>query len=512
MKWLFQFSVIALSLPLSAQQALSTKIVAVTQAEIYKHGRWGMLFVDAKSGEVVYSTNPDTMFAPASVTKLFSCGTALAALGPDHRFSTPVHRRGEVMDGQLSGDLILVAQGDMTFGSRRTPTGTAFKNNDHTYTDGLTPEAEVTDTDPLTAFRDLAKQIKAKGINHITGEIVIDDRLFDPARSSGSGPKTVSPIIVNDNIIDLIIEPGEKPGDPAKIRMRPETKYLRADIDVRTSVKGAKVEMREPTEDPATYALRGSIPLGTKPIVSIIPIDRPAEFARFVFIECLRAEGIRIDANPHQPSTKPLPETKTIPSLPVVAEYKSEPLIETLKVILKVSHNLYASTLPCIIAAKHGKRTAKDGLFQQGKILADLGVDRAQLSFAGGAGGANADHVTPRATVQLLQALHKRNDWAKFKECLPQIGVDGTLATILSKSSAAHGKVFAKTGTLYWDDAVNDRTYLTSKALAGTMTTKSGRELLFALFVNDVPLAKGVKTRREGLALGQICEIMYVEK
>jgi serine-type D-Ala-D-Ala carboxypeptidase/endopeptidase (penicillin-binding protein 4) len=92
---------------------------------------------------------------------------------------------------------------------------------------------------------------------------------------------------------------------------------------------------------------------------------------------------------------------------------------------------------------------------------------------------------------------------------LPIIGVDGTLATILPKTSPAYGKVFAKTGTLYWADLANDRTYLTSKALAGVMTTKSGRELIFAVYVNDVELAKNVKTRREGVALGKICEIIY---
>jgi D-alanyl-D-alanine carboxypeptidase/D-alanyl-D-alanine-endopeptidase (penicillin-binding protein 4) len=45
--------------------------------------------------------------------------------------------------------------------------------------------------------------------------------------------------------------------------------------------------------------------------------------------------------------------------------------------------------------------------------------------------------------------------------------------------------------------------------LAGTLTTGSGRELIVALFVNDVPLPKGVQTTREGKVLGKLCEIIH---
>src|SRR5262249_41621866 len=157
---------------------------------------------------------------------------------------------------------------------------------------------------------------------------------------------------------------------------------------------------------------------------------------------------------------------------------------------LKVSHNLYASTLPLLLAAKHKKRTLGEGLRLQGKELADLGVDVGTISFGGGAGGANADFVTPRATVQLLQAMSKRPDYAVYRDALPVLGVDGTLAEAVAADSPARGKVQAKTGTLSWADLVNDRPLLRSKALAGTVTTASGRTLFLALFVNDVPLPR----------------------
>jgi D-alanyl-D-alanine carboxypeptidase/D-alanyl-D-alanine-endopeptidase (penicillin-binding protein 4) len=50
---------------------------------------------------------------------------------------------------------------------------------------------------------------------------------------------------------------------------------------------------------------------------------------------------------------------------------------------------------------------------------------------------------------------------------------------------------------------------LTSKALAGTMTTARGRRLIFAMFVNSVPLPRGLTPAREGRVLGQLCEIVH---
>jgi D-alanyl-D-alanine carboxypeptidase/D-alanyl-D-alanine-endopeptidase (penicillin-binding protein 4) len=87
--------------------------------------------------------------------------------------------------------------------------------------------------------------------------------------------------------------------------------------------------------------------------------------------------------------------------------------------------------------------------------------------------------------------------------------MDGTLAEAVPADSPARGKVQAKTGTLAWHDVMNDRPLLKSKALAGYLTTASGRELVVALFVNDVPLGRGVTTTREGKVLGKLCEIIY---
>jgi len=165
--------------------------------------------------------------------------------------------------------------------------------------------------------------------------------------------------------------------------------------------------------------------------------------------------------------------------------------------------------MPLLIAVKHGKRTLADGLRLERKYLAEYGVDVGTISFGGGAGGHPADFVTARATVQLLRALAQRPYYQVFEDALPVLGVDGTLANAVGPNSPARGRVKAKSGTYYLLDLLNDRPLLTSKALAGVMTTAGGRRLMFAMFVNNVPLPRGVTPDREGRVLGQLCEVIY---
>src|SRR5262249_32060677 len=153
------------------------------------------------------------------------------------------------------------------------------------------------------------------------------------------------------------------------------------------------------------------------------------------------------------------------------ALFTSPPFSEAVKVTLKVSHNLYASLFPLLVAVKNGKATLADGMRLQGKFLKDLGVEGETISFGGGPGGSRGDAVAPRAGVALLRARAKRPDYKYFHAGLPVLGVDGTLADALVGESPAKGKVQGKTGTYYWHDLMNDRGLLTSKALAGTMTT-----------------------------------------
>src|SRR5262249_32381759 len=139
-------------------------------------------------------------------TKLFTCATALGEMGPDYRFKTRLVARGAVADRVLNGDLVMIAAGDLALGGRTKPDGTlAYTNSDHTYADADSVTPALTDTDPLAGLADLATQVKKAGIDSIAGDILIDDRLFEHSQGSGSGPRFITPIVVNDNVVDFVL-------------------------------------------------------------------------------------------------------------------------------------------------------------------------------------------------------------------------------------------------------------------------------------------------------------------
>lgn len=498
------------SLPAAADDSLAQRIEAIIDGPDYKQTTWGILVVDAKSGETIFERNADKLCTPASTTKLYTTATALHTFGPAYKFETPVYRRGELSGNQLHGDLILVASGDLTFGGRTLPDGTmAFTNNDHTYAGPASREHGVTETDPLAGLQELARQIRQAGITRVTGDVLVDDRLFPKARGSGSGPDLLTPIIINDNVIDLLITPGANVGEAAAVKMRPQTAWVQMDAQVETVANGTNPRIEVITTGPQRFSVRGRIARGSKQLVRIWPVDDPTEFARALLIECLRSNGVTVDAGLHARPTADLPPRDGYGQLTRVALFTSPPLSEAIKVTLKVSQNLYASTLPLLVANKHGQKSIADGLRWQRRFLVDLGLPVETISFAGGAGGMNADCTTARATVKLIQAMRSRKEYTVWHAGFPILGVDGTLADVVTDDSPAKGKVQAKTGTLSWFDAMNNRTLLRSKALAGVLTTAGGRDLSFAIFENNTPLPLGVTTQREGRTLGRICEIIY---
>jgi len=505
--WFFLTACVCLT---AEAEELAEQLAGLMDAPPYEHAHWGALFVDQDSGETLYERQSKKLFAPASVTKLYTVAAALDTFGADHRFKTPVYRRGELSDGGvLKGDFILVPSGDLTLGGRTSVAGEiAFKSGDHTYAN-WSDDGEVTEENPLAGVDELARQIAAAGLKKLDGDVIIDDRLFSPIESTGSGPRKVQPVVLNDNVIDFVITPGEKE-EPATVECRPESKLIRVKADVTTGDKSASTSITI-RGDNGEYTVSGTIPAGRKPLVRHVEMTDAAATLRGLFVESLRKAGVETTWEPSLTgSSKDLPRSDEYAGLTKIAELTSPPFSENARLVLKVSHNLHASTLPLLVDLHHGgKGTLAAGLKQHRECFERIGVETDQISFGGGAGGARSDYVTPAATVQLLRGMAKHKDFAAYQRALPILGVDGTLARSIGKESPVHGKVLAKTGTLTWENTFSGRGLLQSKALAGYMTTKQGKKVAFALFVNGVHMKDGVDTKRVGSDLAKVCEMLY---
>ena len=108
------------SSPAKAADKLAERIEAIIDADEFKHAHWGLLIVDGESGDTLYERSADKFFAPASTTKLYSVATALDELGAEYRFETPIYATSEPdKEGELSGNLVLVASGDLSMGGER---------------------------------------------------------------------------------------------------------------------------------------------------------------------------------------------------------------------------------------------------------------------------------------------------------------------------------------------------------------------------------------------------------
>ena len=477
----------------------------------FKHALFGIEFYSLDKGNVLYSINADKLFTPGSTTKLLTEGTALSLLGADYRFHTRVYSTGPVAaDGTLNGHLVLVASGDPNLSGRLNPDGTlAFENEDHSY-DG-DPNTRAVPGDPLLVIRRLAQQVADRGVKRIKGLVIVDAGMFrEGARELGTGV-VMSPIVVNDNIIDIVVTPGATEGAPVTFKSSPATAYVTFTNSATTGKSDSEPDIRL-SPGPATANgmqnadIRGTFPAGKPPILFKYVVPSPRRFAEVVLTEALREKGITIDAQPVAPidqlSTSYLPEN-------LIAEHVSARLKEEIKVTLKVSQNLHASITPLVLGAMLApKDSDRTGFDVEKDFLTKAGLDPLGAQQADGAGG-NA-HFTPEFMVSFLSYMSKQKDFQVFHDALPILGRDGTLFDIQTQSPAA-GFVHAKTGTFSVYDPLNRRLLVTGKGLAGYMTTKKGEHLAFAIYINNV----SVSTERDavkkivGQAVGEIAAAAY---
>src|SRR5437016_4733074 len=206
--------------------ALEQRIKKIMSRPEFAHSRFGIEFYSLDTGKVLYELNSQQLFVPASTTKLLTEGTALELLGGDFRFHTRVYRTGSVTaDGVLDGNLVLVAGGDPNLSARVQPDGTlAFENEDHSY-DG-DPATRAVPGDPLLIIRKLARQVADAHIKRIGGHVFIDASLFpEGQRELGTGV-VMSPIVINDNLVDVTFSPGATEGAPVVFQQSPATSYV----------------------------------------------------------------------------------------------------------------------------------------------------------------------------------------------------------------------------------------------------------------------------------------------
>lgn len=464
---LLLLSILALLLPAGASGAdgdsvsletIRTKITQFLKRPGIRSADWGIEIYDPASGKAVLEVNSEKTFQPASVLKVVTTATALEKLGPDFRFRTGVYTDGTILsDGTLSGNLILVGRGDPNL---------------------LDPTKELLDQ---PALQELASRVKALGIKKIQGSIIGDDSYFE-FTTHGKGwtaqdLKTIygAPICalsINNNVFWVHIR-ATKPGRLAQVSIEPQTSYFQVrNLAVTGNAGSRSTVYANVIRGTTRLVVSGSIPPSQGHSQDIL-LERPAEATAAMFNEALRRSGITA-AGPvkvlHLGDLSPEQRRSWIP----LAEHQSPPLIRALQIINKRSLNLHAEMLLRVLGAEFGGAGTDDAGLQVVKtFLEEAGVnDDNRISLSDGSGLSRENLVTPRFQTSLLAFLATRPYFDLFLNTLAVSATDGTLRNRLA---AAPGVIHAKTGTL--GDVA---------ALSGYMTTKSGRNLIFSIFANNV--------------------------
>jgi D-alanyl-D-alanine carboxypeptidase/D-alanyl-D-alanine-endopeptidase (penicillin-binding protein 4) len=467
MRWIWLFFVV---LPISPAQTLRARIESALEASpAAKRAFWGIQVVKIASGETVFQLNAERLFVPASNTKLFTTALALQRLGPDYRFETTIRADAPPdASGRVIGDLRLVGGGDPLLSGRAVPyqKGAAAGN-------------------PLQAIEALADQVLAAGVRRIDGDIVGDDTAYvwapypegwaqDDAVWDYGAP--VSALAVGDNVVTLALRGSGAAGRAPALFLSPPLEYYFIDNRVRTGLGLANKVAIERLAGSRQLRLWGTLSSGPAGAVALaVAIDDPALYAAWALTDALERRGVQIGGRPvarhwyaNQAGPAPAPEGVAL------ARRSSPPLIEILRIIDKVSQNLYAEmVLREVGRARQGTGSREAGLVEEREFLAESGIAETGYHFADGSGLSPNGLATPAALTRLLRAMYRSPVREAWISLLPVGGEDGTLAGRFGGRPAAH-RIRAKTGT---------HTHVA--ALSGYIESRSHGELAFSILANN---------------------------
>ena len=480
-----------LAVPLLAAppKPLQERITGVLSVPDLARGFWGIEVVSLSTGETLYSQNADKLFTPASNTKLFTTGAALALIGPDYKFRTTVETTGTLdRYGRLNGDLALVGHGDPNLSGRELPYDLRTQRND----------------DPIQALETLADALVQKGVKYVDGDIVADDSYFAFERYGEGWSQDdlvwadgapVSALTINDNVVFVNILPADRPGEKAFVSIKPFADYYRLDNRVITTPAGTGRKFfvnREPGSTVIT--LWGNMPLDDQGANEALAIEDPAEFAAVLFRQLLEKRGIVIYGHQRTRHTE-LATLSTFTATAIapshggsdglsrpfksdqpltLASYESKPLLEDIRVINKVSQNLHAEILLRLLGRERGNAgTIEGGLEVLREFLTQAGISSDQYVFYDGSGLSRQNLVTPHAIVQMLRYASSQPWGTAYKSTFPVSGIDGSLSDRFN-APRLQSRIMGKTGSLGG-----------VKTLSGYASTDAGQTVVFSILSNN---------------------------
>ncbi len=418
-------------------------------------GKVSVYIKSLKTGEVIYDYNKNLSLTPASNMKICTTATALYKLTDTFRFDTNIY--GNVSNGKLEGDLVIYSNGD--------PTHCIYFHKP-----------------PMKIFENMAQNLYSQGIRIIEGDLIADDSFFD-RNLRGKGWKDeykfesysaeISPLSLNENVVDVRISPGKASGLPAIISLFPSSGIFSIVNKAVTSHNDETISVY-PGENNNKITISGSIPVSYSTMETYVNVHQPALYTASAFAKILKDKGIKLKGHVRLIDLKK--ESYKRNELVVLCSYKSPPLPQAIAYINKESDNLSAEMLLKTLGGIYnGYGTSENGSSIVKGFLVYIGTDVKGLTMVDGSGLSPENRITARIIVDILTFMYRSEYRKSFMDSLSVAGVDGTLKKRL-RGTGAKGNLKGKTGTL---NGVS--------SLSGYVTTSYGQSLVFSIVSNNVP-------------------------
>jgi len=442
----FHISVQAQSLPPSVTQSFKKSRIPLDATGIYVQE------VSSPSNltKPLISWQAEQPFQPASTMKLVTSYAALDMLGPAYTWKTSVYMTGQLEGDVLHGDLILQGGGDPRLVAEN--------------------------------FWTLIRQIRAKGIRTVQGDLVLDSswmepQYFDAAAFDGdpTRPYNVTPdgLLVNYNVLNLQLRP-EADG----LRVTTLTPLaLQSTVNVRFET-GACGEWRyklTPTfsmvrqqmhmELTGTYATS----CGDQTwLLQPYPLTH-ADYVGALFRELWKEAGGQFYGSVQQATLPTLP-----PHSELVTEMKSESLPEILRFLNKYSNNVM-TRLVMLTLDKEAHQQAANSIRATQLIqdwLTRIGIDVQGVQMENGSGLSRTERISAYQMGSMLTHAYASPVMPELMSSMPILGMDGTMKKRAAKHAVA-GRAHIKSGRLE-----------NVRAVAGYVLAASGKRYVVVCFVN----------------------------
>lgn len=442
----------------AADSALHRKIdaaIAAVNKKFKRNPTVGARIIEIPSGKVVYSLNADQLFKPASNMKIITTATALALLGGDYQFETRLAVRGN--------DLVVVGDGDPGLGDPKIA-------KDH---------GEI-----ITAvFHRWADELNRRGMKAISGDLIIDDTLFDdqfvnpswdPGQLQHWYCAPVGGLGFNDNCLDVEVWPS-KSGQPVHFTTTPRLKNIEIVNRCISGRKGPPIIARLGND----MRFRLSKGTGKRMPIGPVTVVRPGLFFADACRTALSAKGIKINGVIRRERVR-RPDGSLSPECEVIAVHRT-PIAAVVRRANRDSQNYFAECLmkrAGYAAGQRSRSASPIGSWPTGRkaikgFLGQIGVDANQMVFEDGSGLSHESRVSPTAITEVLRAMHASVVFSTFYGSLATSG--GSAGTLRKRMRDIPGKVHAKTGLI---NGV--------RTLSGYVQGAQGRMYAFSILFNNI--------------------------